>query len=549
MEIAPPTNQELQKSVEELRQSLSLLELAKEELKGKTAFLEAQANASIDGILVVDHEGRKILQNQRTVDLFKIPKHLADERDNTNQRQWVGGVVKDPQQYFEKIAHLNSHRNEITRDELELKDGTILDRYSAPVVGEKGQSYGRIWTFRDITDRRRLETQLFQSRKMEVIGQLAGGIAHDFNNFLTVVLGNAELLTTTAGSGDAASPLRKIREAAEGAAGLTRQLLAFSRRQVVHTKALDLNEMLGDFAQMLRRILGEDLRLDMDLAAGLPPIDADVGMLEQVMLNLSVNARDAMPGGGSLSVRTADVWINAMEARIHPDAYEGRFVRLALSDTGHGIAPELLPRIFEPFFSTKKPGQGTGLGLATVDGIVRQHRGWTLVRSRIGLGTTFEIYFPAAAQAPAPAPPTVTGQPNGGAETILLVEDEDAVREIAQMILERQGYQVLAARSGVEALPVWAEHSDRINLVVTDMVMPGGMTGRQLAERLIAAKPALKVIFTSGYSEDFVSKGFSLVEGVNFLQKPYAAGKLLGTIRACLDAPVHQAPAPAGTNA
>jgi CheY-like chemotaxis protein len=354
---------------------------------------------------------------------------------------------------------------------------------------------------------------------------------------LTVIQGHNSLLGMNESLPESAlESTQQIALAAERAAKLTRQLLTFSRRQIIQPKNLDLNEVVNNMTKMLRRLLGEDITLQVNYAAALPLIHADPGMMEQILLNLSVNARDAMPKGGRLFVNTSVVNIAEAQARQIAGAAPGDYVCLIVKDTGVGIAPENLPRIFEPFFTTKDVGKGTGLGLATVYGIVKQHRGWIKVASKLGKETAFQIFLPAIAgkaesrELDAPEPKV-----RGGAETILVVEDETPVRILVRSVLERNGYRVLEANSGVDALPIWLEHREEISMLLTDMVMPHGVSGRELAERLRGDKPELKVIYSSGYSLAVVGADMVLKEGLNFLQKPYHPRKLAQTVRDCLD--------------
>ena len=365
---------------------------AEEELLWRTAFFEAQVDSALDGMLVVDNQGNKILQNRRMNELWKIPPHIAEDKDDTSQVQFVAGRTKNPKQFSEKVAYLYSHPEEISRDVIELVDETVLDRTSFPVKDKNGKYYGRIWTFRDITKQRQLEEQFRQAQKMEAIGQLAGGIAHDFNNILAVIMIQTELLTTIETlPSKVHNGLEEIRAAAEGAANLTRQLLLFSRRQVMQPRELDLNQVVTSLAKMLQRIIGEDVRLQLRLHPTPLVTNADAGMLDQVLMNLAVNARDAMPGGGRLLIETTNKTIDEEFARLHPDAKPGDYACLSVTDSGSGIAPDVLLRIFEPFFTTKDAGKGTGLGLATVFGIVKQHHGWITVESEIGKGSTFRV--------------------------------------------------------------------------------------------------------------------------------------------------------------
>jgi two-component system, cell cycle sensor histidine kinase and response regulator CckA len=389
---------------------------------------------------------------------------------------------------------------------------------------------------RDITESRQLEEQFRQSQKMEAIGQLAGGVAHDFNNILAVILMQADLTRDVPDlPAEAQESLEQIRTAAERAANLTRQLLLFSRRQVLQPRDLDLNEIVTNLSRFLQRIIGEDIRLQLHLHSAPLMTRADSGMLDQILMNLAVNARDAMPQGGRLLVETTERHVSEAEAREHADATPGAFVVLTVSDTGVGIPPEVLPRIFEPFFTTKEPGKGTGLGLATVFGIVKQHKGWVKVTSQVSQGTTFEIFLPASAVAQADSRDGVPIKPRRGSETILLAEDDPAVRVLTRMTLQRFGYRVVEAASGVEALRLWPEHRNDVALLLTDLVMPGGVTGQQLARRVQEDNPRLKVVFTSGYSAEIAGKEMELRSGENFVQKPYTPDRLLDTVRRCLD--------------
>ncbi|MEW6306983.1 MAG: response regulator [Verrucomicrobiota bacterium] len=387
------------------------------------------------------------------------------------------------------------------------------------------------------TERSQLEEQLRQSQKMESIGRLAGGVAHDFNNILTVIEGHAELMRGNNGLDPAQSEsIHEISLATERAAGLTRQLLTFSRKQVCHPSDLDLNDVVLNMSKMLERILGEDISLSVECVASAAFIRADRGMMEQVLLNLAVNARDAMPQGGRLAVRTAVRAVNETQASLNTEARPGRFVCLTVSDTGCGIAPENMSRIFEPFFTTKDVGKGTGLGLATVYGIVRQHQGWIQVDSQMGKGTTFTIMLPAVETTRLAARKTGdVALVAGGHETILVVEDEMTLRNLVAAVLKRQGYRVLLASTGREALEVWQREQRDIKLLLTDLIMPDGMNGWDLATALRARDPRLKVVVTSGYSPDMTAHQLEEMKQVPFLQKPYRPRTLVTLVRDCLD--------------
>jgi len=390
----------------------------------------------------------------------------------------------------------------------------------------------------DITERQQLEAQLRHSQKLESVGRLAAGIAHDFNNVLTVIQGHTGLLRSDAATTPAMSDcLRQIAQAAERGGKLTSQLLAFSRRNVLQPRRLDLNELVTGLSSLLNRTLGEDITYQFSYASDLPVIHADPGLIEQVIMNVAVNARDAMPRGGQLVISTSITEIDAdYVERHHAEARVGKFVCLSIADTGCGMDTVTLSRIFEPFFTTKEFGKGTGLGLATVYGIVKQHQGWIEVQSQVGQGSTFKIFLPPddlSIQRPAQQDPD--GKVPHGTETILVVEDEAPVRWIVKDALSRYGYNVIEAGNGVEALALWHQHHGDIALLLTDMVMPVGLTGQELAEKFTMQKPGLKVIYISGYSLQAAGKGFSVTDGVNFLQKPFDSAKLALAVRQCLD--------------
>jgi PAS domain S-box-containing protein len=393
----------------------------------------------------------------------------------------------------------------------------------------------------DVSERALLERQLRQAQKMEAIGQLAAGVAHDFNNILTVIQGHAGLMQQKL---DPVSPqtksLEQITKAATRAATLIRQLLMFSRKQVMQFRHLDLNDTLRNAIKMLERLVGEHVQIEFQPQSPLPAIHADSSMLEQIAMNLAVNARDAMPNGGRLSITTSLETIDRPPTPMDPERREGEYICLAFRDNGTGMDTQVLSRIFEPFFTTKAVGKGTGLGLSTVFGIVRQHKGWLEVKSKSNQGTTFRIYFPASRHAAEKTELVVDTALRTGRETILVAEDEDTLREMVVLVLKIQGYKVLEATSGAHALEVWEQADRPVDLLLTDMVMPGGIKGSDLAERLSIRCPSLKVIYTSGYSPGMAGKDASLLERRNFLPKPYSIGKLAQFVRECLDAPVKQ---------
>jgi len=397
---------------------------------------------------------------------------------------------------------------------------------------------------------RRSEEQLRQAQKVEAIGRLAGGISHDFNNLLTAINGYSELLL---GRLPAEDPIRKdimeIRKAGERATSLTRQLLAFSRKQILDTRVLSVNAIVADFERMLKRLIGEDIDLSTNLRPDLGRIKADPGQLEQVLMNLVVNARDAMPGGGKLTMETSNVDLDDSYSAAHVGVRPGRYVMLAVSDTGCGMDKEVQSHLFEPFFTTKEPGRGTGLGLSTVYGIVKQSGGNVWVYSEPGAGTTFKVYLPRveAAQDGASREKPVSMAP-GGSETILLAEDEQVVRELTRRILESNGYAVLEAHHGPQALEICERHRGVIHLMVTDVVMPK-MSGRELAQKLAVLRPEMKVLYLSGYTDTAIVRHGVLEAGTAFLQKPFTPNSLARKVREVLDeekAPGTAEPLPAG---
>jgi len=415
-------------------------------------------------------------------------------------------------------------------------NGFITLEVTSTALLDADQITGILCIARDVTERRHLEEQLRQAQKMESIGQLAGGVAHDFNNLLTVIHGHAALLIgDTEFNTKHHEALREIARASDRAASLTRQLLAFSRKQPMQVKEVDLNDAVSDITRMLQRVLGEPITLHCEYSPKLPSVKADQSMLEQVIMNLAVNARDAMPKGGTLTLRTHKVVRSSLTSSNLTENHDGQFVCLTALDTGTGIPPELLQRIFEPFFTTKEPGKGTGLGLATVYGIVKQHGGWVDVQSSLGHGTSFTIYLPASST------PMVTKEEKKstpklaeGNECILLVEDELSVRNLCRRLLERLGYTVLEAETGVAALEVWKREQHRIQLLLTDMVMPEGMTGHELAEIVRQDKSTLPVILSTGYSPDSLGEESLMENRIHFLSKPYTPSQLTDTIRRAL---------------
>ena len=413
----------------------------------------------------------------------------------------------------------------------------VLHTRGQAICDQKGKPLRMFGTAQDITERRQLEMQLRQAQKMEGIGQLAGGMAHDFNNLLLVISGHSELLAIGLPSDDRSlDSIAEIRRATELATASIRQLLAFSRRQILEPKVLDLNSVVAEAEKMLRRLIGENVHLASLLQPRLSPVRADLGQLNQVILNLALNSCDAMPQGGSLTLETHEVDLDEADAKAHPDLRPGRYVLLTVTDTGCGMTPEVQARILEPFFTTKNEGHGTGLGLSVVLGIVQQSGGLLDVESNPGAGTKFKIYLPAA-QEPAEGPAqSAPSKLIGGSEIILLVEDEAPVRVTAGLMLKALGYRVLQAASGEEALRLFEVSREKIGLLMTDVVMPG-MSGPQVAEALRARDPDLRVLFQSGYTDDTVVRWGILHAEVDFLKKPFTLDVLARKVREMLDRP------------
>jgi two-component system, NtrC family, sensor kinase len=443
-------------------------------------------------------------------------------------------VLKKPFDNIEalQLAHALTekwHLNRKVQSQLENLDALVRHRTSELETANAQLK-------QEIAKQLKLESQLRQSQKMEAVGQLAAGVAHDFNNILTVIQGNTSLLQDQFRQDPSCTEsLNDISVATDRAARLVRQLLAFSRKQMLKPEVLNLGQVVNNLEEMLKRFLGDHIIFEVKAAPDLPPVRADLSMMEQVVLNLSVNARDAMPKGGKLTVSLDAVAITNDGVQKNSEVRPGQHVCLTVSDTGCGIAPELLPRIFDPFFTTKEIGKGTGLGLATVYGIVKQHNGWVDVQSAANEGTTFRIFLPVCAEDSKPEdssrPAKMTAK--NGTECVLVVEDEDRVRTLTVAALRKNGYRVLEAASGKAALELFQDHGSEIDLLFTDVMMPGNLLGDELATRLRATKPSLAVLFTSGYTPEVAKTEFH-GDG-NFLTKPFTPTQMLATVRQCLD--------------
>lgn len=454
---------------------------------------------------------------------------------------WLETVHPDDQDRIRKAISDRKEAKYMEEYRILRPDGSerwIAER-AFPVLDKQGSVRRIVGVAEDITSRKQLEFQMLQAQKMEAIGQLSAGVAHDFNNLLTVIQGNASLIAGEKNPEQIQLFTREIDDAAQRAAALTRQLLLFGRKQAMKLREINLNEIVHETGKMLKRIVGEDIDLRFQTAADAIFVRADSGMMNQILVNLAVNSRDAMPNGGRLLIDVTQVDFDEAVAQRVPAAKPGSYARISVIDSGAGIPPEALAHIFEPFFTTKDVGKGTGLGLATVFGIAQQHGGWVDVFSEPGSGATFRVYLPVIKTTKNPVTPEQKKNLPRGNETILLVEDENSVRKMVQTLISNLGYKIIEAATGKEAVALWEQRQEKIDMLMTDIIMPDGMNGVELARKLQASEPGLKVLLTSGYAADLISGERNIREGVNFIPKPYDLQKLAETIRSCLDQPPH----------
>ena len=633
---------------------------AEEQLLWKTAFFEAQVNSALDGMMVVDREGKTILQNQRMLELWNIPPEIASQEDEGLRLEWVTGQVKNPAEFAAKVSYLYSHPGEVSRDEIELADGRVFDRYSAPVLGLEGKYYGRIWAFRDVTERKRdqeriaeqaalldkthdavlvrdlegnllfwnqgaermyghtrdevigrnvgallytdpkkftepnrraisegewtgelqhltkgrgeitvecrwtlvrdnegrpksvlaintditekkkVEAQFMRAQRMESIGTLAGGVAHDLNNILAPIMMSIDILKPLSSDPRAVKILETIEVSAKRGADIVRQVLSFARGLEGQRIEVQPKDLVRDLESIIKDTFPKDIRLQFSVPAETWPILGDPTQIHQILLNLCVNARDAMPNGGSLNISAQNSVLDNQYAAMNIQAKPGRYVNISVTDSGTGMPAELIDKIFEPFFTTKDPTKGTGLGLSTVMAIVKSHDGIINVYSEPGHGTTFQIYLPAIDAAGGQKEKLDEREmPRGHGETVLVIDDEASILTITGQTLEAFGYRVLKAIDGADALSVYVQHRQEVAVVLTDMMMPV-MDGPATIHALLRINPAVKIIAASGLN---ANGGVARAAGVgvkHFLTKPYTASAMLKMLRDVLDEPQRQ---------
>jgi signal transduction histidine kinase len=538
--LAPAVMRALQEATERRRRAEVERSLAAEQL-----FLKALLESLETGIVACDATGELTLFNRATREMHGLPEEpLPPERwaEHYGLFQADGRTPMEPGEIplYRALHGANLRNVEMVVVPKGAEPRRILAS-ARPILDAEGRRLGAVAALQDITEQRSLEAQFRQAQKMEAVGRLAGGVAHDFNNLLSVILGYTEI---TLAAGDVSKRVREnleeVHEAGQRAAELTRQLLAFSRKQIIEPRVLDLGALLHDMEKMLRRVIGEDIRLTTSLAANLGCVRADPGQIEQIVMNLVVNARDAMPRGGTLRLETGDRVLDAAFARDNPGARPGSYVQLAVIDNGTGIPHEIQGKIFEPFFTTKGEGKGTGLGLATVYGIVKQNGGYIQLESEPGRGTAVRIFLPLVREQAEGIDQTTAAPTTGGTETILLVEDEPSLRHLVSAALRGYGYNVLDAEDSVEALRLCEAHQGPIHLLLADFILPG-VRGDELARRAAKFHPEARVLYMSGYTDDALVRDGILEPGVALLQKPFETSLLARRVREILDAPALRA--------
>ena len=498
------------------------------------SLLSATIESTLDGIMAVDPHGEISACNRRFAEMWSIDDEALASGDSNKLLLSLLEQVRDPVQFFERVTELYWQPELESYDLVELIDGRCFERFSKPqFLAEK--AVGRVWTFHDITELKKLETQLLHAHKMEAVGTLAGGIAHDFNNIMTAVIGYTSLLSSEL---DPPAPfsgfLEKIDAASNRAVELIRNLLAYSRKDPVQTSRLECNLLVKELIGFLERLIGADVELTMRLSDQPEGVLADQGQIEQVLVNLATNARDAMPEGGKLTLEVSRVELSADFVKGFDSVQAGEYVLITVSDTGSGIDEATRQRIFEPFFTTKEVGKGTGLGLSISYGIVKQHGGFLSVASRLGEGTTFSVYLPRVEAAVARLKASPTEAAPCGRETVLLLEDNDSVRSLICQVMTSKGYRVIEAVDGADGVEKYRRHRDEIALVILDVIMPK-KNGGDAYDEIRAMKSDVRAIFISGYSGDIIDRQRISEDGANFLLKPILPDKLLTLVREVLD--------------
>jgi PAS domain S-box-containing protein len=524
-EVAKRTT-ELTKINAELRIENQARRQAETRLHHTISLLNATLDSTADGILVVSVDGKVTSCNKKFVEMWRLDCHTSVERDDESLLSQVSDQLQDPEEFLDKIRVLYADAAATSFDVLFFRDGRIFERYSQPQLLH-GEITGRVWSFRDVTQARNLELELRQSQKMEALGKLAGGVAHDFNNLLMLISGYTELIVEQSSVEEKRNLANQILATAKRGAALTKQLLTFSRKQPEAAVSVDLNFIVVNLELMLRRLLSDEIQLEVALAPNPQLVHVDVSQIEMMILNLVLNAQDAMPEGGRLSIRTIST--SSLPGTDGASEQPNGFVILEVSDTGKGMTPEVQERIFEPFYTTKPLGRGTGLGLSTVLGIAEKARGKVEVKSEPNHGATFRVYLPRFSESvPLSSAPSVL-LPEGGSETILLAEDESGIRSMTRVYLESLGYRVLEAADGAEAVTRSFEYAGKIDLMLTDLHMPN-RRGDSAFEVIRRDRPGIKAIFMSGFWDDQITE-----EPHNLLRKPFALPELSRRVRAVLD--------------
>jgi PAS domain S-box-containing protein len=503
-------------------------------LEFKNIILSTQQETSIDGILVVDENGEIISFNRRFIDLWGVPFDAVESKSDEQVLQSVMDKLANPEEFIGELEHLYEDRDETSRDEIALKDGRTFDRYSAPMLGPDGKYYGRVWYFRDITEKKKLEAQLLRTQRLESVGRLASGIAHDLNNILAPMLMAPPLLRKAVQDPELRSLLDLIETNAQRGSDIIKQLLTFGRGVEGERVPVQLRALVLDMAGIIRETFPKNITVRRETPPETWPVKGDATQLHQILMNLCVNARDAMPKGGTLTLKLENHELDEPFARMTPGARPGRYVCLSVTDTGQGIAPEHLDKIYDPFFTTKELGEGTGLGLATVLGIVQSHDGFIQVHSQPRCGTQFKVYLPASETAEGqPANQTDQLLPQGHGELVLMVDDEESVRQVTRQLLECNGYRMIEAVNGTAGIAQYVAHQKEVQVIVTDLIMPV-MDGSAFIRVLRRMNPQVRVVVMSGQQ---IKSGLLADFGVPDearLAKPFSGAMLLQTLQRVL---------------